>query len=655
MGATNTYNQYMKKKAVTPISTPESTANNINNSNMKQQIVNANLAKNTSNKTPVGTGVNPNAIAGVNSPTNNNPNMLTTPQKGRGIVPTAPGGQKGQMTQSEWDAFNASYGNSNINTLGNSVNELGSSPMSPNARGIITDKYKGNLDNMKDQNLGQANKEYQSAYEKLLQEYENAKKEYEFGKNEVNKGYDESKEKLGDELYNQHQQLNVNASNRGISYSPQALGLEQVNNINYNKNVTKIMQQKNDLLSEIDMKIANLAGTKASTLKELQTSHLGNVNSIQQQYMNQLMELMMKDEDRDWSKEQTKQDQEWQKEYAKFQQELNKQMAQFEADLAKKNGRSGGYVGGYGRGGYSPSGGYSRDYGSGWNSGDYGTGYDSSNELVGRAGLSQFKQTSTDAFNNMMNGRMLTVDNYDDAVSEYDSLMDEYAKYLPQDEKYQNEVNSVRKVAKNKMLDKAYATSTNTPYVNSKGVATTGAIPWSNDKIEKSKFKGEVMKSMVQRNNEHRAKTYSNAYDIHKKILSSSGKKSSADLRGKKSNSIAVDKTRISPMRGQQFKKSTPKSIPKASTYKKPTTKYQSSTSKFTSKPKTTAKPQPKKSNTVVRKNTPAPKQKYTSSVSKVKSTPKKSTVKKTTTKKQSKPSFFKTVSNTFKKLFGRK
>lgn len=645
MGATNLYNEYMKKKSVLPTSNVNSVAStNTNNLNLKSQIVNNNSKTSKTTATPG--QVNPNSISGVNTPNNANPNMgnAITPPVSPPKAPPIPG---------------------NVNTLGNNPDMLKNAPtpfsagaMGSNARGVITDKYKPTLDEMKNQNIEQAKKEYDSAYEQLRNEYENSKKEFEFGKNEVNKGFTTSKENLDDNLYNQHQQLNINATNRGISYSPQALGLEQVNNVNYNKNVTKIMEQKNDLLSEIDMKIANLSGTMASSLGNLQTSHLGNLNSVNQQYMNQLMELMMKDDDRDWSKEQTtsdrnwqqtqtEQDKAWQKEWAQYQQELNKQMSEFDHNLNKKSkGGSGGYSGGGYRGSYSPSGGYnknyssgySKSYGSDWSNGGKGSsykGYDGSEEMA-MAGLGELKNASNDIYNSFVKEGGINFENIDDLSVQYDDAMSDYMnslKGMPQE--YIDEANATARTTKQKLLDRAYSNSTNTPfkeYDEGSGVMVTKtpSTPLRKEAILRNQLSGDVRKELAKGNalGDFNANRLDRLSSFHESVLSGPNKNffikdpevAKQDLASKQTK---MSKNNFVPSvnNANNAKKKLESKIVKNNNSKKPTPK------KETIKNKTTKKETPK--NKSVQKKVVLNKKALKTSAKNAK----KNTVKKTVTK----------------------
>ena len=98
--------------------------------------------------------------------------------------------------------------------------------------------------------------------QQLQKDWELKKQELELQKNQAQqshqqsvqqaeKAYGETVDKLNENRYQQMQDLAVSGQNRGIQYSPQQLGLENVANINHNKNLAEASNQRNELLNNL--------------------------------------------------------------------------------------------------------------------------------------------------------------------------------------------------------------------------------------------------------------------------------------------------------------------------------------------------------------------------------------------------------------------
>ena len=70
--------------------------------------------------------------------------------------------------------------------------------------------------------------------------------------------YNETVDKLNLNRYEQMQDLSVSGTKRGIQYSPQQLGLENVANINHNKNLAEASKQRNEMLTQLNTKLMEL-------------------------------------------------------------------------------------------------------------------------------------------------------------------------------------------------------------------------------------------------------------------------------------------------------------------------------------------------------------------------------------------------------------
>ncbi|HSQ90161.1 hypothetical protein [Romboutsia sp.] len=392
-------------------------------------------------------------------------------------------------------------------------------------KGSIAEKYKPTIDEIQKQRVEQLTKEYEAMLKQIEGGYDNTKKEYELDKTGVNNNFNTSKEDLGDALYNQHEQLNVSGANRGINYSPQALGLEQVNNIGYNKNLTKLMEQKNQLLSEIDMKIANLGTERLNTLSKLQTELQGNLSGVDQDYMDRMMELIMMGNDSGGS-----------------------------SSGSSGSGSGSGY-GGWSNY-YTPN---WVDYSKGYNTVSDASAYDNS---VLNAGIDEYKQASTDAYNNISRTDTTpTLNNYFDMSSLYKDTMDLYdGAFDGAPKEYIDEVNKTKQIADNHLFNRARANSTNTPY-KAGDTYITPALPWNDKTIDKNKAYGEVISQARKENGlgDFRAKIASNAFDIHDRLMK--GKTTSQLKSSYKPKTTAIDEERTSSNRGGKANEKTQKAI----------------------------------------------------------------------------------------------
>lgn len=499
MGATNLYNDYMKKKSVLPTANTNSVlSTNSNNLDLKTQIVNNNANQNipkqqSATSTSTLGQVNPNSISGVNTPTNANPNLRTAPTASN-IPSVASAGAMARKSSPTSSKVTVTVGKGKTNV----------------------EKYNGILQQILKEQQEQAKKDYESSKNSITTEYnnsknelqtnyDNTKKEYEFAKNEANKNFNTSKEELADTLYKQQEATNIDGANRGIQYSPQMLGLKNVNSINHNKNLTKLINEKNTLLSEIDMKIANLTNSLNTSLgnlqnsynadlSELENTHLGNLSSGNQQYLSSLLDLMLSDSGN-------------------------------ASGGSSYSGKSYGYNSykGY-KSNYKP---YTYNSYSGSKSRSANV-YDNSNDYVNGAGLLELKKVSSDVFNDIVKGGAINLNNVDDVTAQYDEVMSEYLDSLegmPQE--YIDEAMATMKVTRQQLLNKAYSNSTNTPYIDSNLVAHLPQTPLRRSAILNNRIEGDIRKAVAEENasGNFKAKTLNNANNVHQKIVQEARKK----------------------------------------------------------------------------------------------------------------------------------
>ena len=276
----------------------------------------------------------------------------------------------------------------------------------------------------------QADKGWQLQEEMFKQQQEALNKQYEQSKLEAENAYKQSVDTLNEQKYNQMEELNVSGTNRGIQYSPQQLGLENVANINHNKNLVETSNKRNELLNKLQIEMNN-------SLAQLNMSHLQNYNDYQNKlngyqtdYYEKLMNWNREDnkeqDSRDWEQKLLEEKRKWEEEQAQKDKEFQQMMQEMQNKFDKEQqdsqnnwqsgenaldrehdkamssrSRSGGGYSGYSNRGYS---GYSRSYNP-YSSGYYG-GYqnydggsvDLSDDIEARAYQSVFNDVSDDSY-----------------------------------------------------------------------------------------------------------------------------------------------------------------------------------------------------------------------------------------------------------------
>lgn len=289
----------------------------------------------------------------------------------------------------------------------------------------------------------QANKGWELQQQMFQQQQEALNKQYEQSKLEAENAYKQAVDTLNEQKYNQMEELNISGTNRGIQYSPQQLGLENVANINHNKNLVETSNKRNELLNKLQIEMNN-------SLAQLNISHLQNYNDYQNKlngyqtdYFEKLMnwnrednktqdvrdwEQKLLEEKRAWEEAQAQKDKEFQQMMQELQNKFDKEQQDSQnswqsgenaldrnhqsnesaldrehdktlANMSKS--RSGGVYSGYSSRGYS---GYSRSYNP-YSRGYYG-GYqnydggsvDLSDDINARAYIATVNEYSDDAF-----------------------------------------------------------------------------------------------------------------------------------------------------------------------------------------------------------------------------------------------------------------
>lgn len=420
----------------------------------------------------------------------------------------------------------------------------------------------------------QANKGWQLQEQMFQQQQEALKKQHEQSKLEAENAYKQSVDTLNEQKYNQMEELNISGTNRGIQYSPQQLGLENVANINHNKNLVETSNKRNELLNKLQIEMNN-------SLAQLNMGHLQNYNDYQNKlngyqtdYFEKLMNWNREDNktqnDRDWEQKLLEEKRAWEetqaqkdKEFQQMMQELQNKFDKEQQDSQNNwqsgenkldrdhdkemadNSRSGG--GGYSRGGYSRRGysGYSRSYNP-YSRGYYGgyQNYDGgeisadtlNDEITQQAVDNKFKQLSTDVYNAVDTGGVY--DLMERASIYNDSVSPMYNSYYGLNKTVDERLNNTRETALKHLINKSVARSTNGAY-NIGDTVYQHKSPLRKDYIDKVKKTQEGTKAKVMNrfSNDNFAKMKqnhkANVESIHNDIMSGSKNKNSKNKTSK--------------------------------------------------------------------------------------------------------------------------
>jgi hypothetical protein len=452
----------------------------------------------------------------------------------------------------------------------------------------------------------QADKGWQLQEQMFQQQQEALNKQYEQSKLEAENAYKQSVDTLNEQKYNQMEELNVSGTNRGIQYSPQQLGLENVANINHNKNLAETSNKRNELLNKLQIEMNN-------SLAQLNMGHLQNYNDYQNKlngyqtdYFEKLMNWNREDnktqDERDWEQKLLEEKRKWEEAQAQkdkdFQQMMQEMQNKFDKDqqdsqnnwqsgenvldrnhdkeMASKSRSGGGYssrgYSGYSRS-YNP---YSRGYYNGYQSYDGGMPELSSayleDEIAQQAVDNNFKRLSTDAYNAVDSGG---VDDLMERAGYYDEFTSPmYDAYYGLNKTVDERLDNTRETALKHMFNKSYARSTNGAY-NIGDTVYQSKAPLRQDYIDKVKSNKERIKSKyldkysknekAKQESRFKAKTES----IHEKVMSkntsntkSKNNKSTKNTNSSKYNEInkKLGAKNVASIKKQQEKKKQQKS-----------------------------------------------------------------------------------------------
>ena len=421
----------------------------------------------------------------------------------------------------------------------------------------------------------QADKGWQLQEQMFQQQQDALNKQYEQSKLEAENAYKQAVDTLNEQKYNQMEELNISGTNRGIQYSPQQLGLENVANINHNKNLVETSNKRNELLNKLQIEMNN-------SLAQLNMSHLQNyndyqnkLNSYQVDYYEKLMnwnrednktederawEQKLLEEKRKWEEAQAQKDKEFQQMMQEAQNKFDKEQQnsqnswqsgenaldrEHDKNMASKS-RSGGGYSGYSRRGYS---GYSRSYNpysrgyyNGWDSYDGGevNAKTLDDEITQQAVDNKFKQLSTDVYNAVDTGGVYDLMERASIYNDFVSPM--YDTYYGLNKTVDERLNNTRETALKHLVNKSVARSTNGAY-NIGDTVYQHKSPLRKEYIDKVKKTQERTKNEVYQKFSKNPKTKfdsknrANVESIHEKVMDKNHKSKYASTEKKNKTS----------------------------------------------------------------------------------------------------------------------
>lgn len=676
--AQNPYNNYIKRKAqtnvgVNPIVAPK--PNNNPSVGFKKRVVgnlggntltpvtqtqkSQNTSSQTTNQytTPPEANINPSN----NARTVNNTNTQQAPTN---TVTEAPVALEATPVATETvaplqvDNAPSTYATSTIEDL-NQINEIANevieNPMlSKMARstGKTPQEYAKEL---YEQSKVQLQKDWELKQQELKLQQEQAQKSWQTSVDETDKKYGETVDKLNENRYQQMQDLSVSATNRGLQYSPQQLGLENVANINHNKNLAEASKERNEMLTQLNTKLMELQAQLTLGSQNAVNEYNKALASLSADYNGKLMDWsydkQMTAEERAWQEAQAQKDREWQEKMDK----ANKEWQSAENALDRKNGRSGSNYGGYN---YSSSwngnSGWKNYKGSGWS--NYGN-YDVNNisfDDLNQASVyfDEFKKNSTDVYNSpyLRSGGLSDIN---ERASVYSELVDPTIKYAQSrgaNQDYVNKLIDIRDTAIKHMYEKSVSRDKN-DYVNlGNGVIAKSNAPLRDSYIARVKANEEL----------NRAKFYeSMAYNDERRKPHTEKKNDPLVQSKNKINNKTIDM--VEKIKKQGATK-TVNTMKKNETKKQTASKVAKSVSNSVSNVKTSTKKATTNAKTSVKKAVANTKKATTNSKNNAKTSVKKAVTNAKTSVKKSTANTKKSTSNALKnlkknitKLFGKK
>ena len=586
----NQYNNYLKRQKQQPINNfKEKVRNSLNGKTINNTTMpnTANAPKVVGSTNKIGTGSVSGVSTPVQTPSNVNsraitPNASQTPLNTSEGTPVITTPVETNQPINNVDGV----GGAGLMSLSDVNNAIASpkarSAQNPNAR--ATTNYKDLLEQNRNEQIAQADKNWQIQEDAFKQQMEVLNGQYNQSKNDAENAYKESVDKLNENRYNQMEDLNVSGTNRGIQYSPQQLGLENVANINHNKNLAETSKQRNELLNKLQIEMNNSLAQLNMSMVNARNEYSKNILDINTNYANTLVGWGREDEvtqsNRDWEQKLLEEKRKWEEAQAQkdkdFQQMMQNMQNQFDKEqqnsqnnwqsnenaldrnhdkeMAKKS-RSGGGYSGYSRGGYSsysrsynP---YSRGYYGGWDGYDGGMPDVSSSyledEIAQQAVDNNFKRLSTDAYNTVDSGGIYDLMERASFYDEFTSPM--YNAYYGLNNTVDERLDNTRETALKHMFNKSYARSTNGVYKIGDTVYEY-KTPLRKDYIDKVKSNKERTKSefLNKYSKNEKAKKESrlkaSAESLHEKVMNKNHKSkyTSTEKKNKTSKQQEINK-----------------------------------------------------------------------------------------------------------------
>ena len=326
----NQYNNYLKRQKQQPInnfkekvrnSLNGKTVNNTTMPNTNNPVANklrANMNMATQGSTSQSKSVQPINNINTQQIVTTPPNTQQTPQNAI-VNETVPSTNlNGEVAQANIEVNDAPIGGQGLmslsdinNSIAAPVNEVVSPKArtveATNARSANTtnaNNYKDLLEQNRLDQIAQADKNWQIQEEAFKQQMDVLNGQYEQSKADAENAYNDSVNKLNENRYNQMEDLNVSGTNRGIQYSPQQLGLENVVNINHNKNLVETSKQRNELLNKLQIEMNNSLAQLNMTMVNARNEYNKNILDINTNYANILVGWGREDaftqDSRDW-------------------------------------------------------------------------------------------------------------------------------------------------------------------------------------------------------------------------------------------------------------------------------------------------------------------------------------------------------------------
>ena len=485
----NQYNNYLKRQKQQPInnfkekvrnSLNGKTVNNTTMPNTNNPVANklrANMNIATQGSANQSKSVQPTINTNTQQIVTTPPNTQQTPQNtivNEAVPLTNLNGEVAQANIEVTDTPIGGQGLMSLSDINNSISVPVNEVVPPkarivenaNARSANTtnaNNYKDILEQNRLDQIAQADKNWQIQEEAFNQQMDVLNSQYEQSKADAENAYNDSVNKLNENRYNQMEDLNVSGTNRGIQYSPQQLGLENVANINHNKTLVETSKQRNELLNKLQIEMNNSLAQLNMTMVNARNEYNKNILDINTNYANTLVgwgrEDALTQDSRDWEQKLLEEKRKWEEAQAQKDREFQQMMQDLQnkfdreqqnnqnnwqsgenaldrehdktlANMSKS--RSGGGYSNYSRSyspysrSYNP---YSRSYYDGYQNYDGGS-VDLSDDINARAYIAtanEYSDDDFDAYNSLMSPY-----NADSRASAYRTRIDEMIDFAKQ-------------------------------------------------------------------------------------------------------------------------------------------------------------------------------------------------------------------------------